>query len=380
MVTNFNKNMNIIQIGANRGNDDLSQIIGNNQPDKLILVEPMSLHNEFLLNHYGWVKNLSLENLIIDIESNKDVEFFYHLDDGPGYEVASLSKEHIYVKHIQLSPDRISSLILKTITINDLFIKHNLNNIDVLFIDAEGHDDTIIRSIDFDKFKINKIYFENLHLKDDSIYEFLNNLGYQITEKTGTYGWCSLAEKKQELVHFYNELGGENWFNYENFYSYVIDKLPNDSKMVEIGSWMGKSISYFVMESLIKNKKIDCTCVDIWEPYDEIKNHTVFETVGAFEQFLKNTEKIQNYITPIKGNSVEVSNKFKDKSFDFIFIDAAHDYDSVYKDLVSWYPKLKDGGIISGHDYYYDNDVALAVNDFFKDREIKINGPCWYII
>ena len=65
MVTNFNKNMNIIQIGANRGNDDLSQIIGNNQPDKLILVEPMSLHNEFLLNHYGWVKNLSLENLII---------------------------------------------------------------------------------------------------------------------------------------------------------------------------------------------------------------------------------------------------------------------------------------------------------------------------
>ena len=33
-----------------------------------------------------------------DVESNKDVEFFYHLDDGPGYEVSSLSKEHIYVK------------------------------------------------------------------------------------------------------------------------------------------------------------------------------------------------------------------------------------------------------------------------------------------
>ena len=30
--------MNIVQIGANRGNDDLSQIIGNNRPDKLILV------------------------------------------------------------------------------------------------------------------------------------------------------------------------------------------------------------------------------------------------------------------------------------------------------------------------------------------------------
>ena len=46
------------------------------------------------------------------------------------------------------------------------------------------------------KFSIDKIYFENLHLKGNSIYEFLKNLGYKITEKIGTYGWCSLAEKK----------------------------------------------------------------------------------------------------------------------------------------------------------------------------------------
>lgn len=82
--------MNIVQIGANIGNDDLTVLIGNTQPNKLVLVEPMSLHNEELNRHYGWVKNLEIENLVVDKESGKDVEFFYHLDDGPKYEVASL--------------------------------------------------------------------------------------------------------------------------------------------------------------------------------------------------------------------------------------------------------------------------------------------------
>ncbi len=198
--------MNIVQIGANVGNDDLSQIIGNNQPNKLILVEPMSLHNNSLLNHYNWIDNLIIENVVIDVESNKDVEFFYHLDDGPLYEVASLSKEHIYVRHTQLSPDRISSLILKTITIDDLFMKHNLNDIDILFIDAEGHDDTIIRSINFNKINIKKIYFENLHLKDNSIYEYLISQGYQITEKVGTYGWSSVAEKISLVKKYFHSI------------------------------------------------------------------------------------------------------------------------------------------------------------------------------
>ena len=52
--------MNIIQIGANRGNDDLSSIIGKTQPTKLVLVEPVKLHNTALLNYYSWVKNINM--------------------------------------------------------------------------------------------------------------------------------------------------------------------------------------------------------------------------------------------------------------------------------------------------------------------------------
>ena len=42
---------------------------------------------------------------------------------------------------------------------------------------------------------------------------------------------------------------------------------------------------------------------------------------------------------------------FKDNSYDFIYIDPDHKYESVVKDVELYLPKLKKGGIIGGHDY-----------------------------
>ena len=178
--------MNIIQIGANRGNDDVSEIIGNQQPNKLILVEPMKLHNNALNTFYGWVHNKFIENVVIDIESGKDVEFFYHENDAPNYEISSLSKDHFF-KHPHVGNpstppfhEGLKSFFIKSLNINDLFKKYELNLIDILFIDAEGHDDAIIKTIDFDSFKISKLYFENLHIKDNNIYFYLENQQFGI--------------------------------------------------------------------------------------------------------------------------------------------------------------------------------------------------------
>lgn len=187
--------MNVVQVGANKGDDDLSVLLNNTQPNILILVEPLNLHNSKLEKFYSWVQNLYIENIAIDLTSNNDVTFYYHLDDGPGYEVSSLDPKHIYEKHSHLKRERISSIQTKTMNINDLFDKYNLRKIDILFIDAEGLDDTIIKSIDYEKFEINQIYFENLHIRDLTIYDFLIKKKYEIIKTTGTNGWCSLAKK-----------------------------------------------------------------------------------------------------------------------------------------------------------------------------------------
>jgi hypothetical protein len=57
----------------------------------------------------------------------------------------------------------------------------------------------------------------------------------------------------------------------------------------------------------------------------------------------------------------------------FVYIDAAHDYDSVRDDLAAWYPKLAPGGLIGGHDYSSAwPGVTQAVNEFMAAHSLGI--------
>ena len=186
--------MNIVQIGVCEANDDLTQLINNQQPNKLVLVEPFSVHNSRILDCYEWVNNFSLENVAIVTDDRKDkITFFYHENDGPLYEVASLNMNHI-LKH-GYSIDGLKTLVVDSMNINQLFDKYELKHIDILYIDAEGLDDQIIKSINIDSYSIDNIYFENLHLTQADIYQYLVDKGYDITMSTGGCGWTSLAKK-----------------------------------------------------------------------------------------------------------------------------------------------------------------------------------------
>mgnify|MGYP006286229415 CR=1 FL=1 len=58
---------------------------------------------------------------------------------------------------------------------------------------------------------------------------------------------------------------------------------------------------------------------------------------------------------------------FADNSLDFIFIDGLHEYDQVLKDCRNYWPKIKSGGIFSGHDYKVIEGVGRAVNTFAQE-------------
>jgi Methyltransferase domain len=47
----------------------------------------------------------------------------------------------------------------------------------------------------------------------------------------------------------------------------------------------------------------------------------------------------------------EVARFLPDESLDFVYLDARHDLESVLSDLQTWWPKVRWGGLISGHDY-----------------------------
>ncbi len=52
-----------------------------------------------------------------------------------------------------------------------------------------------------------------------------------------------------------------------------------------------------------------------------------------------------------RNSSTNVAPLFADLSMDFIYVDARHDYCGVMEDIIAWYPKLKIGGVMAGHDF-----------------------------
>lgn len=178
------------------------------------------------------------------------------------------------------------------------------------------------------------------------------------------------------MEHFYKTLG-ENWFTYPGLYSMIVDRFPTNSHFVEVGTWKGMSAAYMAVEIINSGKNIKFDCVDTWDfvpsqteiPEDQFEN--------LYETFLNNIEPVKHQIKPVKALSWDGANYYTDESLDFIFIDAAHDYESVKKDINAWFPKLKIGGIIAGHDYTWCDDVKKAVHEFFGDKIIYETEGCW---
>jgi cephalosporin hydroxylase len=78
----------------------------------------------------------------------------------------------------------------------------------------------------------------------------------------------------------------------------------------------------------------------------------------------------------LRGMSVDMAPILPDDSLDWVFIDANHSYKAVLEDMDAYFPKVKSGGLFSGHDFYnertypYFNEVQDAVERWSKEHEI----------
>ena len=84
---------------------------------------------------------------------------------------------------------------------------------------------------------------------------------------------------------------------------------------------------------------------------------------------------------------------FKNEELDFGFIDANHKFEAVTLDMNIWYPKIKMGGILAGHDYLSDGEynhglfqVQSVVDTFIRSTNEHLHicweelWPTWYFI
>lgn len=182
-------------------------------------------------------------------------------------------------------------------------------------------------------------------------------------------------------MNFYQDIT-----SFYGLYELMAEIIPDKGKWLEVGAWLGNSIIYANKKTKSLNKSIDFTVVDKWEKYSELEHfwqQNNWDDEGAFRQFLQNISSFDN-IKYVRETSWIAADQFQDNNFDFVFIDGAHDYETVKKDLEAYWPKVKTGGWFAGDDYRSKKfpGLATAVNEWAKKElasEVNYVGHCWMV-
>jgi hypothetical protein len=71
--------------------------------------------------------------------------------------------------------------------------------------------------------------------------------------------------------------------------------------------------------------------------------------------------------TILRGWTHEMASRIPDESLGFAYIDATHYYDFVMQDMDAYWPKLRKGGIMAGHDYLNPTLTVKPAADEFAE-------------
>ncbi|MDC3162738.1 FkbM family methyltransferase [Candidatus Pelagibacter sp.] len=177
--------MCLIQIGSGSASldtdieDGFSKfIIKNKIKKKIYIIEANSIHINNLKKFYRKYKNIKIFNLAISPDNNflKKMVFFYCLNDAPNYQIFSNSKSFV-TKHFPNG--EIKKKTVECLRLSAFIEKNNIKNIDYLSIDIEGMDYDVLINLNLNKFKIQNISFEHLHLsffeKIKIVYKFIKH-------------------------------------------------------------------------------------------------------------------------------------------------------------------------------------------------------------
>jgi hypothetical protein len=149
--------------------------------------------------------------------------------------------------------------------------------------------------------------------------------------------------------------------------------IPKGSRCLEIGTLAGDYAEVLIKE--VSPEYIHL--VDVFEAYDW-EDCKRFDRKGHLN-FVKNRFKNVKGIEYNKGYSDDILPKLN-KEFDYIYIDANHDYEHCKADLINSLPLLADGGIIGFNDYIVDQDHGVDYGVIEVVCEFLHENQDWEVI
>jgi len=164
------------------------------------------------------------------------------------------------------------------------------------------------------------------------------------------------------------------------------DELPhvlNSRGLLGTGAEVGVKLGEYSEELLRTWRGRRLISIDSWpvapgaDPDDPVLG------VAAQESYLAETRR---RLAPFgerseirRRDSLEAAAEIDPGSLDFVYIDAAHEYEPVRDDIEAWHGRVRPGGLLCGHDYYDGfragamYGVARAVDEFCEQRGLKVH-------
>jgi len=193
-----------------------------------------------------------------------------------------------------------------------------------------------------------------------------------------------------------------------------VESAPAGSLLIEVGSFWGKGAIYLAELCKAADKDLRCYSVDLWgmrpennpplfdepnwifnpEAADrgniEPKTHRQFHNslFETFAHFVDATKLSPDPLRIMRMDSFEAAEMFKSSSrpIHMVFLDDAHEYEHLIKELHAWVPLVTAGGIVAGDDWTAEFDgVEKACREYFGDKDIELRprangvGYCWMV-
>lgn len=163
---------------------------------------------------------------------------------------------------------------------------------------------------------------------------------------------------------YYKEIDKDGqMFDFKTFYLETARLLPNRCRVVEVGLNNGKSAIYLAEQFINIG-----TSVDRFIGVD----NCAYGGIDQRNDIIKNIIKAEVDIEFFEMSSLDASCKFPGNYFHFVFLDSSHLYNQTRAEIILWYDKIMDDGILAGHDYYGHEEVRRAVDELIPSEHLHI--------
>jgi Methyltransferase domain len=191
------------------------------------------------------------------------------------------------------------------------------------------------------------------------------------------------------------------WCDFTDIYADAVTSASQGGILVEVGVAFGRSLAFLASECIRQGRRdVRILAVDPWVD-DWTQPHGWTQTdrpswggehaewarakggpFSAFTEMMRThapEELERTTVLRCMGWQAAFVAATMQGSIDFVFIDGDHRYEGVKKDIDAWYPIVRSGGVIAGHDYTHEfPGVLQAVKECFP-RGVETKGTSWIV-